>query len=637
MNLIDARNALPVGGPGSDPATWAVRSSPPNLVCIHHSVTPPDTTVEAIARYHVAPPPNGKGRPTICYHYVIATDGTVYWCVDEERFVWHGNGGNTGIGVCLIGDFTETTPALAQLAAARDLVAQIRGRYPGVPVIGHREATGAQTACPGDTWPEWKESINDAPVAVVDATVVAPDYYARYPKPPGDTGAGIHLGANGYFPLGEDQGPVVAYYAGEPVFQRWLESCQGLRSRGLTWAVVLTIDDSALACLPTILYSGIMPVLRVVRKYPGRINEKSLSAVRRFCAMGGRYVQIGNEPNLACEWDRWPSASEWPAAFRQWAIDWYADAQPIEAAGGFVGIDPLAPGGNWRGGHLVYGDGDDPAFLEAMLRELRNISGATALLQRCGWVSVHPALLNHPLNYPDDPVNQAEHPGQTVLSRYYANGMPTGASNCWRKWELVDHIVQTELGLRLPIIGTEGGAWALNGADPRYPALTAQTASDANVAMLRSMRQTPRWFLAQCPWLWANRWWGNRAVEFEIDAWIRVPGWGNCPADQPAKLPLVDDLLAAPIAEREVEPVDVATVIGQTLQGHVIPLNPATAFERAGAARGLLPASPEVDVVIEGVDYRSQVYRHPADRAWQWIVYCKVGEWDKLIWFKRAN
>jgi len=73
------------------------------------------------------------------------------------------------------------------------------------------------------------------------------------------------------------------------------------------------------------------------------------------------------------------------------------------------------------------------------------------------------------------------------------------------------------------------------------------------------------------------------------------------------------------------------------MQAHILPLNPGAAFERAGAARGLLPASREVDLHIGDTTYRVQVYRHPTDRDTQHIVYSEVGDWGNLHWFERRN
>ena len=83
--------------------------------------------------------------------------------------------------------------------------------------------------------------------------------------------------------------------------------------------------------------------------------------------------------------------------------------------------------------------------------------------------------------------------------------------------------------------------------------------------------------------------------------------------------------------------VNVQGLIGTEAQKHVLPLNPVTAFERAGAALGRLPASREFDTEIDGTVYRAQVYRDPAKRDRQYIVYCVVNQWDLLTWFERAN
>jgi hypothetical protein len=84
-------------------------------------------------------------------------------------------------------------------------------------------------------------------------------------------------------------------------------------------------------------------------------------------------------------------------------------------------------------------------------------------------------------------------------------------------------------------------------------------------------------------------------------------------------------------------PADIEGVIGAAAQAHIIPLNPVAAFERAGAEMGLLPASREYDVTVDGVTYRAQAYRAAGEREWQHIVYCRVGDWGNLRWFQRVN
>ena len=59
---------------------------------------------------------------------------------------------NFGIGICLVGDFSSRTPAPAQLAALDRLVCYLMAAYdiPPERVVGHRDAPGASTECPGD-------------------------------------------------------------------------------------------------------------------------------------------------------------------------------------------------------------------------------------------------------------------------------------------------------------------------------------------------------------------------------------------------------------------------------------------------------------------------------------------------------
>ena len=82
---------------------------------------------------------------------------------------------------------------------------------------------------------------------------------------------------------------------------------------------------------------------------------------------------------------------------------------------------------------------------------------------------------------------------------------------------------------------------------------------------------------------------------------------------------------------------DVEAAIGAAAQEHIIPLNPSAAFEKAGSARGLLPASREYDVTVGEVTYRAQAYRSPVERDWQYIGYAVVGDWSNVQWLKRPN
>jgi len=160
ISLLDVRDTLPRHATN----TWATRNVTTTLV-IHHTATSADVTPEAIARYHV----EERDRPGICYHYVIAADGTVYWCNDDDALVWHAgcgydhilNTNNTSIGIALVGNFMERRPPEAQLAAARDLIALLECRHGKLWIIGHKRAYNVATLCPGDTWDDWRDDLRE--------------------------------------------------------------------------------------------------------------------------------------------------------------------------------------------------------------------------------------------------------------------------------------------------------------------------------------------------------------------------------------------------------------------------------------------------------------------------------------------
>lgn len=156
--MIDLRGQLPTNG------DWGPRTRT-EAVVIHHSATPPDTAPLAIARYHV----EARGYRGCAYHYLVYASGAVYQCNDEDRLLWHAgcgyddvrNANAFSLAVCLVGDFTTSPPPPAQLNAARDLVAELRARYGPLRVLGHRDAFGVQTSCPGDTYTLWLPYIGE--------------------------------------------------------------------------------------------------------------------------------------------------------------------------------------------------------------------------------------------------------------------------------------------------------------------------------------------------------------------------------------------------------------------------------------------------------------------------------------------
>ena len=158
---------------------WEARTAPVDCFCVHHSATDAHITLEQIARYHV----RDKDLPGIQYHYVIGADGVIYQTQPDNLFTWHAQDYNTGLGVCLLGDFTAVHPTPAQIAAARWLLAEKRREYGEIPLVGHGEAPSAVTSCPGDTWLQWRGELEEKEVTVADVWKIWPHFQGHVETP----------------------------------------------------------------------------------------------------------------------------------------------------------------------------------------------------------------------------------------------------------------------------------------------------------------------------------------------------------------------------------------------------------------------------------------------------------------------
>ncbi len=121
-----------------------------NEIIVHCSATPEghDVTVADIDRWHKA-----RGWRCVGYHYIIYRDGSVHTGRPVEQIGAHCTGHNSSsIGICYIGGLAadnktpKDTRTPAQIKALRDLVEELRAKYPGATVHGHREF--APKACP---------------------------------------------------------------------------------------------------------------------------------------------------------------------------------------------------------------------------------------------------------------------------------------------------------------------------------------------------------------------------------------------------------------------------------------------------------------------------------------------------------
>ncbi len=132
-------------------------------IVIHHSGTPSGNAA-AFDRHHRV----NRGWDGLGYHFVIgngkgSADGGVEVGYRWSKQLTGAHAGRapdnsnlmneTGIGICLVGNFDITRPTANQMAMLRSLVAYLRG-YCGIPaehVLLHRDIRG--TRCPGKNFP----------------------------------------------------------------------------------------------------------------------------------------------------------------------------------------------------------------------------------------------------------------------------------------------------------------------------------------------------------------------------------------------------------------------------------------------------------------------------------------------------
>ena len=119
-------------------------------IIVHCTATPEGRSVSLadIDRWH-----KSRGWQCIGYHYVIYQDGSVHTGRPVEQIGAHCAGHNANsIGICYIGGLSsdnktpKDTRTPAQIKALRDLVGELKKKYPGATVHGHNEF--AAKACP---------------------------------------------------------------------------------------------------------------------------------------------------------------------------------------------------------------------------------------------------------------------------------------------------------------------------------------------------------------------------------------------------------------------------------------------------------------------------------------------------------
>lgn len=195
--------------------------------------------------------------------------------------------------------------------------------------------------------------------------------------------------------------------------------------------------------------AGVMPVVRPMAKV-GPVPSSFFEAVGALTALGVRYVQVFNEPNLDEEWG--VDGKHTPERLADY---WIPAAQQVVAAGGLPGIPPMAPEPS----------GEDEGWLTEFLLALMK-RGQYGLLN-LSWVGVHAYYSRYD---PDD------ERGFGLYRRYRA-------------------VVQEVLGSPLPVLVTEGGL------SPEAPAQPEEWGRWLVEGFERVEWEEDPWLLSWCAWV----------------------------------------------------------------------------------------------------------------------------------------
>ncbi len=136
-----------------------------DYLVVHCSASIPDikTDVKTIDRWH-----RQRGFLMVGYHYVIKTDGEIQPARDEDAIGAHVQGYNHhSIGICMVGGVDANGPtgkpvdnfSKEQMLSLLVLLKQLKEKYPGVIVRGHRDFPDVHKACPSFDVKEWLQKV----------------------------------------------------------------------------------------------------------------------------------------------------------------------------------------------------------------------------------------------------------------------------------------------------------------------------------------------------------------------------------------------------------------------------------------------------------------------------------------------
>lgn len=417
---------------------------------------------------------------------------------------------------------------------------------------------------------------------------------ADFPRPPDDNGRGIHWSARVYHPSNEPT-HVAAKTAGDPQYAmsariyrspfagqegdpaalavRWSAAphdvtageldfwISELQATHIKWVKLL--DDgggSSLEICQRMLQAGIMPIVRLFKECPNPrgLGGREFETVSRLVAVGVRYFETNNEPDLPAEWEGKTMPSNWLDIV---VDNFIREADEILQRGGLPALPAMGPGST-----------DNP-IARVIARGRRD------LFERGAWVAIHNYTLNHPLDYPDDAVNQlgepltqveydrygawswdfrlreSPNPDDQTINRLRRERKRPGITifddpNCFRGYEAAGKMIYDALGFYVPVISTEGGPVVGWGDDKRYNKIIPTQQMEMQIGIVRQMQSnlTPDWYFALCTWLIASRPLGDYTPAWETMSWYTH--WWDEQFGLTGRLPIIEALKALPPTAR---------------------------------------------------------------------------------------
>jgi hypothetical protein len=328
-----------------------------------------------------------------------------------------------------------------------------------------------------------------------------------YPRPPSDTGMGLH-----WFPVsGGWTREQVDFYVGE------------MRQMGISWVKLLAgagPQPEVDYLVTKLVENEMMPIIRLAGRSDENNGDMS-SFVHHYVSLGARYFEFFNEP-----------AVDEPNTPLSAVMDrWMARARETQRAGGIPILTSLFPSA----------DLNDNRSYDAALRYLKE-QGAEGIFRKGAGIAVHNYTLNHPLAYPDDPVQQMGQPlSSTEAARFgidedrreemnrrrAADKRPgtTVDQDPWgfRMFETMENRFVRTFGFPVPVIGTEGGA-TVGEVDPRYPKVDEALQAEMTIKIAEYMQtKAPAYYFVSMNWLIGNAVMGQPALPtWEDQAWYRT-------------------------------------------------------------------------------------------------------------------